>query len=253
MIIYEGYKKAVEIYNTATKSTDGTSKVTWYNNHLGISKEYLVWFTRLVNVDNIPLYKVVNLYRDWKKYVIQYHKDNNSKQLNIESLTYKQVRLEIDKAKRYYAKPNPIYDNNGIYIGEFKSFKDAAMLPIDTTWCITKMEQRFNQFNNDECISLYIINQHNNDPIRRIIAVIYADRVEYWDSKNVRLEENEKFEKTLPNKVVDMIYSYKAKCKSVAERLSNIQNVFNKRLYESIMRDVAKIVKKHLNQLELDS
>ena len=41
MKLFEGYKKAVEIYNNSTNTNNGRKYVTWLNS-LGISKEYLV-------------------------------------------------------------------------------------------------------------------------------------------------------------------------------------------------------------------
>lgn len=64
MKIFEGYKKAVEIYNKKTGTNDGKKTVTWYNNTLGISREYLTWFTSCVAYYKIPLYIVLNAYRD---------------------------------------------------------------------------------------------------------------------------------------------------------------------------------------------
>lgn len=182
MNIFEGYKKAVEIYNKNTGTTDGKEQVSWYIHDLGVSKDYLEWFTTCVIKHKIPLYIVLTTYRDWKKYVIPYFQKNNEETPNIYNLNHKQAIKVVDQCKRYWAKPNPIYDSNGVYIGVFNSFKDAAMLPINTTWCITKTNKRFTEFNNSLNKSLYITNNKNQDPFRRVIAVVYPDRIEYWDS-----------------------------------------------------------------------
>lgn len=70
MILFEGYKKAVEIYNKYSGTDNGRKTVTWYNNELGVSKEYLVWFTSCIACYNIPLYIVLSAYKDWKRYVV---------------------------------------------------------------------------------------------------------------------------------------------------------------------------------------
>ena len=204
---FEGYKKAVEIYNNATGTNDGREKVSWYIHDLGVSKEYLTWFTSCIFLENVPLYIVLNAYRDWKRYVISYYKKNAQPMPNIETLNYQQTIKIINECKRFWAKPNPIYDNNGIYVGEFKSFGDANMLPINTTWCITKTPQRYHDFNNETSKCLYIINNYNQDPWRRVIAVIYADRIEYWDSTNKWMENNAQYERTLPSDVVHLVHN----------------------------------------------
>lgn len=184
MKIFEGYKKAVEIYNKNSETNDGKKIVTWYNNTLGVSKEYLTWFTSCVVCYKIPLYVVLNAYRDWKRYAIPYYKKNNMPVPKIDDLQYEQVIKIINQCKRSWARPNPIYDKDGVYVDEFKSFRDANMLPINTNWCITKTHKRYNEFNNANSKCLYIINNNNQDPYRRVIAVIYTNRVEYWDSTN---------------------------------------------------------------------
>lgn len=207
MNIFEGYKKAVEIYNKNSGTEDGRKTVTWYNNKLGVSKEYLVWFTTCVICYGIPLYAVLHTYRDWKRYVVSYYKKTSQPIPNIESLNYQQTMKIINECKRQWAKPNPIYNQNGVYVGEFKSFSDANMLPINTNWCITKTKSRYNEFNNENSKCLYIINNSNQDPWRRVIAVVYTDRVEYWDSTNIRIDDNAPYEKTLPIEAVNIIHS----------------------------------------------
>ena len=211
MNIFEGYKKAVEIYNKNSGTEDGRKTVTWYNNKLGVSKEYLVWFTTCVICYGIPLYAVLHTYRDWKRYVVSYYKKTSQPIPNIESLNYQQTMKIINECKRHWAKPNPIYNQNGVYVGEFKSFRDANMLPINTNWCITKTTSRYNEFNNENSKCLYVINNRNQDPWRRVIAVVYSDRVEYWDSTNTRMDDNTPYENTLPSEVVGIIHSKRQK------------------------------------------
>ena len=214
MILFEGYKKAVEIYNKYSGTDNGRKTVTWYNNELGVSKEYLVWFTSCIACYNIPLYIVLSAYKDWKRYVVSYYKKNGQPVPNIESLNYRQTMKIINECKRQWAKPNPIYSKNGVYVGEFKSFSDANMLPINTDWCITKMKSRYDEFNNKNSKCLYIVNNRNQNPWRRVIAVVYTDRIEYWDSTNIRIEDNVSYENTLPSEVVWIIHS---KCQKLSK------------------------------------
>lgn len=206
MKLLEGYKKAVELYNNFTRTNDGREKVSLYN-QLGIPKEHLVWFTSLIVKDKIPLYIVLNAYRDWKKFVVPFYKKKQEHIPDIISLTYQDMIKIINKAQRSWAKPNPLYDKNGVYVGEFNNFQDANLLPINTTWCITHSKNRFRQFNNNEAKSLYIINNGNPFPYRNVIVVVYENKVEYWDTNNNKLEDNESYEHTLPSEVVNLIYN----------------------------------------------
>ena len=239
MILFEGYKKAVEIYNKYSGTDNGRKTVTWYNNELGVSKEYLVWFTSCIACYNIPLYIVLSAYKDWKRYVVSYYKKNGQPIPNIESLNYQQTMKIINECKRQWAKPNPIYNKNGVYVGEFKSFSDANMLPINTDWCITKTKIRYNEFNNENSKCFYVINNRNQDPWRRVIAVVYTDRIEYWDSTNIRIEDNIPYENTLPSEVVGIIHS---KCQKLTEskQYNTNMNKNNIRLTESQLHRIIK-------------
>ena len=248
MILFEEYKKAVEIYNKYSGTDNGRKTVTWYNNELGVSKEYLVWFTSCIACYNIPLYIVLSAYKDWKRYVVSYYKKNGQPIPNIESLNYQQTMKIINECKRQWAKPNPIYNKNGVYVGEFKSFSDANMLPINTDWCITKTKIRYNEFNNENSKCFYVINNRNQDPWRRVIAVVYTDRVEYWDSTNIRIEDNIPYENTLPSEVVGIIHS---KCQKLTESKQYNTNM-NKnkiRLTESQLHNmISESVKRILSE-----
>lgn len=221
MLLSEGYKQAVEIYNRYSNTEEGRAKVSWFNER-GISKEYLTWAATMVSKYKIPFYKVLCIYKDWKKYVIPYYKKFNNQNPNLSNLSCKQANKIINECKRYWSKPNPLYNEHGVYVGEFKSFQDANMLPINTTWCVTHTPKRFEEFNNSQCKSLYIINNNNEDPCRRVIAVIYNDRIEYWDSNNIRMESNDSFENTLPKDVINLIHSIKPLGYQTENKLRNM-------------------------------
>ena len=248
MNIFEGYKKAVEIYNKNSGTEDGRKTVTWYNNKLGVSKEYLVWFTTCVICHRIPLYAVLHAYRDWKRYVVSYYKKTSQPIPNIESLNYQTMKI-INECKRHWAKPNPIYNQNGVYVGEFKSFRDANMLPINTNWCITKTTSRYNEFNNENSKCLYVINNRNQDPWRRVIAVVYSDRVEYWDSTNTRMDDNTPYENTLPSEVVGIIHSKRQKTNENKQHKTRYNMKKTIRLSESeLQRIVNESVRRIINE-----
>ena len=253
MNIFEGYKKAVEIYNKNSGTEDGRKTVTWYNNKLGVSKEYLVWFTTCVICHRIPLYAVLHAYRDWKRYVVSYYKKTSQPIPNIESLNYQQTMKIINECKRHWAKPNPIYNQNGVYVGEFKSFRDANMLPINTNWCITKTTSRYNEFNNENSKCLYVINNRNQDPWRRVIAVVYSDRVEYWDSTNTRMDDNTPYENTLPSEVVGIIHSKRQKTNENKQHKTRYNMKKTIRLTESdLHRVIEESVKRCLKETQKD-
>lgn len=50
-----------------------------------------------------------------KRYVVKYVKNNNIKMPDINKLNYRQVIKITNKCKRIYAKPNPMYDKEGVH------------------------------------------------------------------------------------------------------------------------------------------
>ena len=249
MKLFEGYKKAVEIYNNYTNTQGGRDYVTKLNT-MGVSKEYMVWVTSNVIVSKIPLYLVLNAYKDWKRYVVKYYSDNNIQLPNINQLGYNQVIKITNECKRKYAKPSPIYDKDGIYVGVLSTFQMANMLPINTTWCITKTPHRYAEFNNDNQKCLYIINNKNADPHRRVIAVCSIDNVEYWDSKNHRMEEEEVmlYEKTLPIEVENIIHNFAYQILPENKQYKTNTNM-NKKLIRLNESDLHRIVKESVKKV----
>ena len=206
MILLEGYKKAVEIYNNITGTDQGRQQVSRFN-QMGVPKEHLVWFTTMVVKDKIPLFSALDAYKKWKEYAVPNYKRNNENIPDIRTLSYQDLTRIINKAQRSWAKPNPLYNKNGVYVGEFNSFEEAKLLPLNTTWCVTHSKKRFEQYNNTEAKCLYIINNQNPFPYRNVIAVVYENKVEYWDTNNHKLENNESYEQSLPTEVVNLIYN----------------------------------------------
>lgn len=252
MKLFEGYKKAVEIYNYYTNTQDGREYVTKLNT-IGVSKEYMEWVTSNTIVYKIPLYLVLNAYRDWKRYVVKYYNDNNIQIPNINQLRYNQVIKITNECKRKYAKPNPIYDKDGIYVGVLSTFQMANMLPINSNWCITKTPKRYAEFNNDNQKCLYIINSKNADPYRRVIAVCSMNNVEYWDSTNHKMEEEEvmSYEKTLPIEVENIIHRFAYQIQNNQEL--NTERYMNKNLIRLTEQDLHRIVKESVKRVLKES
>lgn len=250
MKIFEGYKKAVEIYNNYTNTQDGRDYVTKLN-AMGVSKEYMEWVTSNVIVFQIPLYLILNAYKDWKRYVVKFYKNNNSQVPNINRLKYNQVIKIINECKRKFAKPNPIYDKNGVYVGVLSTYEMANMLPINTTWCITKTPKRYEQFNNESQKCLYITNSKNSDPYRRVIAVCSGDNIEYWDSTNHRMEEEEieYFEKSIPIEVENIIHKFAYQMGDNNKQELNCNTNMNKKLIRLTESDLHRIVKESVNRV----
>lgn len=66
MKINEGYKSAVNRYNSLTNSDDGRNFVSMLN-HLGIPREHLLWAVERIEGEGINVHVFIQMYKEWKK------------------------------------------------------------------------------------------------------------------------------------------------------------------------------------------
>lgn len=230
MILKEGYKRAVELYNHHSNTRNGRQIISFFAEH-GASKWDLEWFANCSAREGIKAYELLADYKDWKRYVLSYYKKIGKQAPNLNKLPHSQTIQIIDSCKRFFAKPNPLYDKNGVYMGIFNSFQDANMLPISTSWCVTKTPKRYDEFCSNGKKGLYIINNNNEPPYRDVIVMINKGNVEYWDSTNSRMSEIddeierfENYERTIPNEAKQIIYNIAA---NQTEQIENNQQNIN--------------------------
>lgn len=263
MKINEGYKSAVYRYNSLTNSEDGRNFVSLLN-RLGIPKEHLLWAVDNIEGEQINIHIFIQMYKEWKEYVLQYYKKQNQNAPEITQLTYQEMSTIVDKCKTYWAYPNVVYNQNGITVCELKDYMDAHMLPIETTWCITKIPQRFEEFCGNGKKGYYIINNNATHPYERVLSIIINGDVEYWDADNKRMAELpdyvkrfREYEKTLPQEVKNIFYNEAANQGEKLERNNktdkNESKNMNKkntiRLSESdLKRVISESVKKVLKE-----
>lgn len=181
MKLNEGYKAAVQEYDRLTGSDGGRDFVTRLN-AMGIPKEHLFWAVRILETgDDVDLQLFLQQYREWKRFAVPYFREIGEQAPDITTLDFNSLRTAVRHSKEYWEHPNTIYQEEGVTVCEIRTFKDAYMLPIDSTWCITKSRSRFNEFCGDGKICLYIINRIANQPYRNVLALIAGGNVEYWD------------------------------------------------------------------------
>ena len=268
-MLKEGYKSAVKLYNQLSSSQNGRNIISFFAQHVA-SKWDLEWFARCSAKEGIKNYELLADYKDWKKFVKYYYQNNGGRVPDLCKLSYNETITLINKCKRYYATPNTIFNKDGIYIGRLNSFSDAYMLPIDTTWCITKISKRFDEFCTNGNIGLYIINNNNVYPYKNVIAILNKGNVEYWDTTNNRMsklpDEIERFnqyESTLTNNAKNLIYSIAANNTDDIEERRNPQvmenvhiNSRNKMKTRRILlteAELHKLIRKNIKELLQES
>jgi hypothetical protein len=187
--------KILENYNTAKQKYDEELANIVLSN--GIPNEYVYTACRYYTEDNIPIDVLQQKFRQWMSYV----RDLGKETLNVNNLSYKQfdniIRGEIQKA----IKPNQIYDDGTIFMGEFKTKENALLYPISNEWCTSKYDQYVGNG-----YRLFVIeNKSLDEPLKYVCASVYNGRVIYWDVNDNQLYET--YQLTLPKQIVDYLYN----------------------------------------------
>ena len=216
--------KIFENYNTAKQKYGEELANSILSN--GIPNEYVYTACRFYTEDNIPIDVLQQKFRQWMSYVRNLGKDT----FNVNNLSYQQfdniIRGEIQKA----IKPNPIYDDGTIFMGEFKTKEDALLYPIPNEWCTSNSSSKYNQYVGNGYRLFVIENKSLDEPLKYVCASVYNGRVIYWDVNdnqlyedlrdytNVNNSEHETYQRTLPKQIVDYLYNI------AAEQTDKIEN-----------------------------
>jgi hypothetical protein len=249
--------KIFENYNTAKQKYGEELANSVLSN--GIPNEYVYTACRYYTEDNIPIDVLQQKFRQWMSYIRNLGKET----FNINNLSYQQfdniIRDEIQKAM----KPNPIYDDGTIFMGEFKTKEDALLYPIPNEWCTSNSSSKYNQYVGDGYRLFVIENKSLDEPLKYVCASVYNGRVIYWDVNdnqlyedlrdytNVNNSEHETYQRTLPKQIVDYLYNIAAE---QTDEIENKQNIncnrnMNKKLIRLTEQDLHRIVKESVNRI----
>ncbi len=216
-----------ENYNTAKQKYGEKLANSILSN--GIPNEYVLLACRFCTEDRIPIGVLQQRFRQWMSYVRNLGKET----FNVNNLSYQQfdsiIRSEIQKAM----KPNPIYDDGTIFMGEFKTKEDALLYPIQNNWCTSNSSSKFNTYTVGGYRLFIIENKSLDEPLKHVCASIFNGRVIYWDVNDRQLyedlrdegdvenSEHEKYQRTLPKQIVDYLYNIAAQ--QTEQKEANIQ------------------------------
>lgn len=209
MKIFENYNSAKQKYGEQLANSVLSN---------GIPNEYVFLACRFYTEDNIPIEVLQQRFRQWMSYV----RNNGKETFNINNLNYKQFDGIIRNAVQKALKPNPIYDDGTIFMGEFKTKEDALLYPIQNNWCTSNSANKYNLYVNGGYRLFVIENKSLDEPLKYVCASIFEGRVVYWDVNGIRLyedlrdegdsenSEHEKYQRTLPKEIVSYLYNIAA-------------------------------------------
>lgn len=239
-IISESNEKAVNLYNRLTETRDGRKRVAFYISK-GISREDLVWAINCEVKENVPMTDIVSDYKRWKKFIPSYCKDAGIPIPSITTKTYMQVKRSIGEAIRHFIHHGQVYNDGVTEICAITDYLHASLLPSPyyNRWCICNMESRFNEFFPESGAYLLIMNEHLEDPYKRVMAIVNNNSIEYWDSNNQRMsyitrEEEErlaKYELMLSDRAIEFINNY-GRSKSITE--AELKRLIRKAIRETL-------------------
>lgn len=185
---------------------------------IGIPNEYVFIACQYHKEDNIPLNVLQQKLKQW----ILYIKNRNKDVININKLTFKQFDNILHTAIQKAMKPNPIYDDGTIFMGEFKTKEDALLYPIPNNWCTSNSSSKFNQYTQGGYRLFIIENKTLNEPLKYVCASVFMGNVKYWNTEgyslfeelrgeyNIINNEHQKYQATLPKEIISYLYNIAA-------------------------------------------
>ena len=184
----------------------------------GIPDEYVYLACKFHVEHMIPIDVLKDKFRKWISYV----RNLGRQTYNVNTLTYKQFDDIINNSLEKAMKPNPVYDDGTVFMGEFKTKEDALLYPIPNEWCTSNSSNKFNQYTRDGYRLFVIENKSLDEPLKHVCASVFKGRVIYWDVNDIQQLENlanpretnnsehEQYQRTLPKPVIHYLYNIAA-------------------------------------------
>jgi len=199
--------KLQENYNTASQGygKDLSKKLL----DLGLPNEYLLAACKFHVNNKIRLKTLVDLFKQWNKYVIKY--EPKEKKTDVNKLTYGQFFNKIQDGKMQHLVPNVIYRDDSVVVGELKRPQELHKIITPSPWCISAARV-FNQYAAVGRRFFFIYSPNEPFPYDYVIAMVYNGEVEFYDRNNDPYRDNAayQFQKKLPQQVIDYLYDIAA-------------------------------------------
>lgn len=174
MIIFENYNNAKQKFG---KLADNVKNMNVPDEYIDIICDFYI--KKKINLDSLR----TTIFQ-WIKYI-----DNHRRV--IDGLSYEDMLLKLKQAKNAALRPNPIYEDAKVFIGEFKTLKDIKRFPIQNKWCISKDNNYFNRYKK-QGDNLYIIDLKNEQSsfLRFLIMIINVKgNISFWDFDNQQVDK----------------------------------------------------------------
>ena len=169
----------------------------------GLPPKYLQSACRYHKEEGVPIDRLILLFKEWMKYVVKYN------QVDVNTLSYDVFLQTLAKGKSEHLLPNVLYKDENCTLFSIDNIKDARNLP--NHYCI-KAVDKYNILKEKGYLFLLIYLPQQQFPFTYVVASIHDGNVEYWDSQNYKMYNNEaddfrqeQYESLLPNEVKTII------------------------------------------------
>ena len=205
MNILENYNNAKQKYGEETAEFIRSS---------GIPDEYVYIACKYHQENSVPIETLKLEIRQW----ISYIRNLGNETFDLRKLDYHQFKNILTTTIQKAMKPNPIYDNGVVFVGEFKTKEDALLYPIPNNWCTSNSSSKFNQYTQGGYRLFIIENKTLYEPLKYVCASVFMGNVKYWNTEgfslleelrceyNINDSEHQKYQSTLPKEVISYLY-----------------------------------------------
>lgn len=87
-------------------------------------------------------------------------------------------------------RPNQVFDDGKVFIGELKTYQDAENLPIKQVWCVCKAQSSFEKYKNKGCRLFFVDNREGNDMCYALMVAYPDGELDFWNMDDIKIEDN---------------------------------------------------------------
>lgn len=233
MNIFENYNSAKQKYGEKLVQTLLSQ---------GIPDEYLLSAARFYSEEKIDIDTLRYKFKQWNVYV------KPCQRIDVNHLDFKKFNDTILIQLKEACVPNKIYDDGSVAIGEFKSFKNAKLFPINNNWCVSRQNKWFNYYKSG-CEHMLIIRYEQN---KYVLALLEKGNISFIDVLNHEIADNtqecEKLEKSL-GVAMNVIYNLADDYDRKIRNNNNIKENNMKKVVRLTENDLHRIVKNSVNRI----
>ena len=87
-------------------------------------------------------------------------------------------------------RPNQVFDDGRVFIGELTTYQEAENLPIKKVWCVCKAQSSFEKYKRKGCRLFFVDNREGNDMCYTLMIAYPNGELDFWDMEDIKIEDN---------------------------------------------------------------